>query len=75
MLQARSLGERTGALSFWHTNSDACENRSRGKRFLDEVNMAASDAEAVRVLLNGTGLESKAGALKQHLYRRRKHRA
>jgi hypothetical protein len=53
------------------------EIEAEAKRFWDEVNTAASDAEAVRVLLSGTGLESKAGALKQHLYRwrRRKHRA
>jgi hypothetical protein len=49
------------------------EIEAEAKRFSDEVNIAASDAEAVRVLLNGTGLESKATALKQHLYRRRKH--
>jgi hypothetical protein len=51
------------------------EIEAEAKGFSDEVNMAAYDAEAVRAILNGTGLESKAGAFKQHLYRRRKHRA
>jgi hypothetical protein len=49
------------------------EIEAEAKRFPDEVNMAAFDAKAVRELLKGTGLESKAGAFKQHLYRRRKH--